>query len=187
FRAGRIEAALEALDQAAQAEGPPEAGPWHFNRGACLYELGRFAEAEKEYLDAALDPSLAAVALANAGFAALDAGSPERARSLAQRARGADAAGAARELIADLEAHAVSAAGEEYRAGISAYDAGRFDEARQRFRRAAELDPSDGRSHIMAGAAALRLGAHAEARGEFQRALSMRLDDADARAARDYL
>jgi tetratricopeptide (TPR) repeat protein len=187
FRAGRTAAALEAFDQAAQTADPPQGSAWHFNRGACLYQLNRFAEAEKEFLDAALDPLLAAVSLANAGFAALDAGSSERARSLAQRAQAADGTGAARELIADLEAQATSAAGEEYRAGISAYDAGRFDEARLRFRRAAELDPSDGRTHIMAGAAALRLGAHAEARGEFQQALSMRLDEEDARAARDYL
>jgi tetratricopeptide (TPR) repeat protein len=108
FRAGRPAAALEALDQAARSADAPEAARWHFNRGACLYELGRFAEAEQEYLAAASDPALAAVALVNAGFAALDGGSSERARSLAERARAADS-GAADELISDLEAHAADA------------------------------------------------------------------------------
>src|SRR5439155_1022951 len=78
FRAGRAADALEALDAAAKAADPPEAPLWHYNRAACLYELQRFGESVLDYEQAAADPSLAAVSLVNAGFAAFDAGSPEQ-------------------------------------------------------------------------------------------------------------
>lgn len=190
FRQGRPAEALEALDRAGQAADPPEAGRWHYNRASCLYELERFADAEAAFLQAAaLDPSLAAVSLANAGFAALDAGAPRRARELAARARAAD--GAAVELAADLEQRAAAAEREQatqaYREALAAFDAGRFAEARERFLRAAALDPADGASRVMAGAAALQLGDRAGARAELDQALALRLDEAAARAARGYL
>jgi tetratricopeptide (TPR) repeat protein len=191
FRAGHPAEALEALEQAARASDPPALPLWHYNRGACLYELGRFREAESAYLEAAdLDASLRTVSLVNAGFAALDGGSPERARALSIRAR-ATASEQEAQLVTDLDAH-ISGAGadratEEYRDGLTAYDAGRFEEARQRFRRAAELDPSDGRSLIMSGASAFHLGARREARSDLERALRLPLAAADAQAARDYL
>ncbi len=103
FRAGRPAEALKALDAAALAPDPPERAFWEFNRGACLYELGRHAEAEAAFLEAAaLGGPIAAVALANAGFAALDGGSPDRARELARRAGTTFPAAAG--LVADLEA-----------------------------------------------------------------------------------
>ena len=106
FRDGRPLEALEALDLSFQKPDAPPAGPFRYNRAACLYQLGRFAEAEADYLLAAkLDAALAAVSLANAGFAALDGGAPNRARSLAAQAR-AIGAGVAAGLIADLEAQA---------------------------------------------------------------------------------
>jgi tetratricopeptide (TPR) repeat protein len=90
FRAGRPAAALEALDAASRAADPPARALWLYNRGACLYELERFEEAEAAYVEAAeLDAAVAALALVDAGFAALDARSPERARALAARARAA--------------------------------------------------------------------------------------------------
>jgi len=101
FRDGRPAEALEALDRA--RDGADREGAWHFNRAACLDELGRHGEAEAEYLAAASDPDLATVALVNAGFAALDAGQEARARALAARARkGAAGPGAA--LVDELEA-----------------------------------------------------------------------------------
>ena len=45
----------------------------------------------------------------------------------------------------------------------------------------------DGKSRIMSGAAALKLGERGEARDDFQRALAMRLEPGDAQTARDYL
>ncbi|MBK9518499.1 MAG: hypothetical protein IPO09_14340 [Anaeromyxobacter sp.] len=88
FRAGRSAEALAAFDAAGRAEDAPPRGRWQYNRGACLYDLGRAAEAEQAFLEAAtLDEALAPAALANAGFAALDAGSPSRARALLQGLR----------------------------------------------------------------------------------------------------
>ena len=191
FRAGRAAEALEALDRAQRAADPPVPGLFHYNRAACFYELGRFAEAEADYLQAAsLDASLSAVSLVNAAYAALDGGSPERAREIATRARAA-ANPSEGDLVADLETHIALQKSErataEYREGLAAYDAGRFEEARARFRRASELDPADGRSLIMSGASSYRLGARSEARTDLKAALQRSLDEADARTARDYL
>ena len=108
FRAGQHEAALRALDQAGRAADPPPAGQWAFNRASCLYELGRFAEAEEAWLAAAgQDPSLAVLSLVNAAWAALDGGAVERARELSHRARAASD-GPGRELVAELEARLAS-------------------------------------------------------------------------------
>jgi tetratricopeptide (TPR) repeat protein len=101
FRLGRPAEALAAIDQAGDGADAPAA--WHFNRGACLYALGRLPEAESEFLAAAPDPSFATLALVQAGFAALDAGAPDRARTLAARAR-ASATGRLAELVDELDA-----------------------------------------------------------------------------------
>ena len=87
FRDGRPGEALEAFDRSRQ--GADALAAWHFNRGACLYQLERHGEAEEAFLLAAEDVEFAPLALVNAGFAALDAGSPERAAALSGRARGA--------------------------------------------------------------------------------------------------
>lgn len=194
FRSGHPAAALTALDAAGRSADPPPSALWQFNRGACLYELGRMEEAEAAFLAAAADRSLAPTALAQAGFAALGAGAPDRARALAARARPL-ATGAALGLLADLEAELAAEGGAaparraatEHQAGIAAYDAGDFAEALARFRRSAELDPGSGQSRIMAGAAAWRLGSREEARTELRSALALPLDAGDARVARDYL
>lgn len=99
FRAGRPAEALALLD--ASPDGADAAAAWHFNRGACLYELGRNGEAEAAFLEAARDPAFEALALVNAGFAALDAGAPGRARALAARARAVG--GPATALVDELE------------------------------------------------------------------------------------
>jgi Flp pilus assembly protein TadD len=191
FRAGHAEEALDALNRAERASDPPVEALFHYNRAACLYELGRFAEAEADYRKAAaLDASIATLSLVNAAYAALDGGSPQRAREIAARARAAAKAGEA-DLVADLETHigldGIERATAEYREGLAAYDGGRFEEARTHFRRATELDPADGRSLIMSGASSYRLGDRAEARADLDAALRERLDDDDARTARDYL
>jgi Flp pilus assembly protein TadD len=191
FRAGNPQEALELLQRAGRAQDPPAPALWHFNQAACLYELGRFGEAESEYLKAAEDGSLTVVALVDAAFAALDGGEPARARQLAAQARGKATDERALDLVTDLDGHLVAIEHEksvaEYRDGLNAYDAGNYATARERFLRAAALDPSDGRSRIMAAASAFRLGARNAAREEFDHALTLHLDEADAQTARAYL
>lgn len=109
FRAGRPAEALEALDQAEAGADSPAA--WRFNRGACLYELSRYAEAEAAFLSAASSPAFEALALVNAGFAALDGGAPGRAAAHAALAR-ARASGQALVLVEELEAALAQPAGE---------------------------------------------------------------------------
>ena len=191
FRRGEAAGALQLLDQSWSAPDRPDAGQWRFNRGSCLYELGRFAEAESEYLEAArLDVPLAAVSLIDAGFAALDADAPDRASALAERA-GAIATPATQALLDDLRGQIAAAAlareTEYYRAGLASFDAGEFAAAREKFLAAAALAPRDGRCRIMSGASALQLGARAEARADLELALSLELRPEEARIARDYL
>lgn len=194
FRAGDAARALLAFDEAGHASKPPAAATWHYDRASCLYELGRFAEAEAEYVLAAeLDAALSLPALVNAGFAALDGGAMERARTLARRARETIGPGGALDLVLDLEQH-LSAQSEpavskpsEYAAGLAAYDAGLLQDAREHFRQAITAAPADGRSRIMAGATALRLGDREEARVELTTALGLQLEPADRTIAGDYL
>jgi hypothetical protein len=108
FRQGRFAEALEALDAAAAGADSPAA--WRFNRAACLSALGRHAEAEAAYLEAARDPSYAPLALTEAGWAALAAGASGRARDHAARAR-AVAAGDAVALVTALEQELSAEAG----------------------------------------------------------------------------
>ncbi|RKH14405.1 tetratricopeptide repeat protein [Corallococcus sp. CA053C] len=191
FRTGRPAEALEALDAAGQAPDAPEPDGWNFNRGACLYALGRFEEAEQAFAQVRAEAPLARVAWANAGFAAFDAGSPERAAQWAERA----AAGASAEeapLVEELRAlltpaPTVNEGDEAYRQGLAAFDAGRFDEARAHFLRAATLTPDSGRARLMAGAAAYRLGARAEAHEDLTSALTLPLTPLDRRTAHQYL
>jgi tetratricopeptide (TPR) repeat protein len=193
FRAGRPAEALEALEAAGQAEDAPERASWSFNRAACLYALGRFDEAEQAFLEAAEDASLSRMAWANAGFAALDGGSPERAAQWAERAR---QGASERELalveelltaIANAQGTPVDEGDEAYRQGLASFDAGRFEEARAHFLRSAKLSPSSGRAQLMAGASAYRAGDRSTAREDVTASLLLPLDAGDQKTARDYL
>lgn len=193
FRAGRPAEALEALDAAGQAEDAPERASWSFNRAACLYALERFEEAEQAFLEAAEDETLAHVAWANAGFAALDAGATDRAAQWAERAR---TGASERELvlveellaeIARAQGLQVDESDERYRQGLASFDAGRFEEARAHFLEAAKRSTSSGRAQLMAGASAYRAGNHSTAREEVTAALTLPLDEHDQRTAHDYL
>ncbi|WP_158502301.1 tetratricopeptide repeat protein [Vitiosangium sp. GDMCC 1.1324] len=196
FRAGRPAEALEAFDAAGRAEDAPARAPWSFNRGACLYKLERFAEAEQAFLEATADESLARIAWVNAGFAALDAGAPERAARWAERARpGASEQEAAlvEELLSLVASEqgrgedAEAAEDEAYRQGLAAFDAGRFEEARAFFLQAARRDPTSGRALLMAGASAYRMGEREEARVDITSALALLLEPRDRQTALDYL
>ena len=193
FRAGRPAEALEALDAAAREQDAPEPTQWNFNRAACLYALSRFEEAEQAFAAAAADKDLSRLAWVNAGFAALDGGAPERATEWADRAapgaseREALLVEELRALIAEAQGRTVSAGEAAYRQGLVSFDAGRFDEAREHFLRAATLDPASGRPRLMAGAAAYRAGARDVAREDVSASLALTLDAADRRTAHEYL
>ena len=193
FRSGRPAEALEAFDAAGQAEDAPEPATWQFNRGACLYALGRFEEAERAFLEASEDTSLRRVALVNAGFAALDAGAFERAAELAERAKvGASEQELAlvEELLSGLAQAKEGEApggGEAYARGLASFDAGRFEEARGHFLESAKQDPTSGRARLMAGASAYRLGERAAAREDLQASLGLKLEPREEETARDYL
>ncbi|REG31066.1 tetratricopeptide repeat protein [Archangium gephyra] len=193
FRAGRPAEALEALDAAGRATDAPERAGWSFNRAACLYALERFAEAEQAFLEATADESLARLAWVNAGFAALDAGSPERAAQWAERA-GPGASEREAVLVEELLAFIARARGlaedeaaEAYRQGLVSFDAGRFEEARAFFLQAAKGNPASGRALLMAGASAWRLGERETAREDITSALALELEPRDRQTARDYL
>jgi tetratricopeptide (TPR) repeat protein len=191
FRGGNPQGALDLLERAGRLPDPPSAPLWHFNQASCLYELGRFAEAEQQYLLAAQDPSLSVAATVNAAFAALDGGNPARAKELAKTARKGAKDERALDLVADLDAHLAAAEHEKalavYKDGLDAYDAGDYTAARRNFLRAVALDPTDGKSRIMAAASAFRLGEAGTARSELGRAMALRLDTADAQTAQAYL
>jgi tetratricopeptide (TPR) repeat protein len=193
FRAGRPAEALEALEAAALAEDAPPKAAWSFNRGACLYALGRFEEAEAAFAAAEEDPELAQAARVNAGFAALDAGSPERAAQWADRAAPGASEQVAlqveelRTLVTEARGGTLSEAAEAYRQGLAAFDAERFDEARALFLRSAALDPGSGRARLMAGASAWRQGARAVAREDVTASLSLPLEPQDRNTAHQYL
>lgn len=112
FRAGQSAEALARFDAAGRAADPPPKARWHYNRGACLYDLARPAEAERAFLAAADlaggDDALSAAALANAGFAALEAGSPERARALLVRLRSRSSLTGPQAALADDLAAAIA-------------------------------------------------------------------------------
>ena len=190
FRAGHPAEALEALDAAARAEDAPEPSAWSFNRGACLYALERFEEAERAFAQAASEESLARLAWVNAGFAALDAGSPERALQWAERAR-PGASAEERSQVEDLRSQATRAqrspADAEdpvYQQGLAAFDAGRFEEARAHFLQAAGRTPTSGRARLMAGASAWHAGNRGSAREDLTAALGLPLEPSEVRIAR---
>ncbi|NOK13361.1 tetratricopeptide repeat protein [Corallococcus exercitus] len=189
FRTGRPAEALEALDAAGHAPDAPEPDAWNFNRGACLYALGRFVEAEEAFARVREGAPLARAAWLNAGFAAFDAGAPDRAAQWAERA----AAGASTEEALQVEelrallAPVANEGDEAYRQGLASFDAGRFDEARALFLRAATRQPDSGRARLMAGASAWRLGSRTEALEDLRAALKLTLSPLDRRTAHQYL
>jgi tetratricopeptide (TPR) repeat protein len=119
FRQGDYAAALEHFDVAIAGGVTSASLALGFNRGSCLYSLGRMEEAERAFLATAAargaaeeDVQLAVVALLNAGFAALELGALERARLHLTQLQALDTerafAAHAAELAAEIEVHAAA-------------------------------------------------------------------------------
>ena len=149
--------------------------------------------ARRAFADAGANESLARLAWVNAGFAALDAGAPERAAQWAERAR----PGASEQELAQVEQLRAETArarepaahetGSDYARALESFDAGRFDEAHTLFLQAERAEPESGRVRLMAGAASSRAQRRDRAREELTGALRLRLEPAEARIAREYL
>jgi tetratricopeptide (TPR) repeat protein len=183
FRNGEPARALEALQKASTAADAPEPAMGHFNQGACLFALGRFSEAEQAFLEAATLPSLKALALVQAAWAAYEQGNLPAARKWL---RASSAKEAADSLWALLEANH-QAARAQYEGGLSAFDLRKFEEARAFFVKAQHLDDAFGAAFIMGGASAWRLGLFREAEWDFEKARSLELSAEEARTTAQYL
>ncbi|HVR60838.1 MAG TPA: tetratricopeptide repeat protein [Polyangia bacterium] len=102
FRAHRYHEAVEAFEAAAHAARPIAAPVVAFNKGSALFKAGQPEAAELAFLAAAADPKLAAVAVANAAWAALQGEQIERARELAARAAAQPRAAELASVLDDL-------------------------------------------------------------------------------------
>jgi tetratricopeptide (TPR) repeat protein len=160
-----------------------------FNRGSSLYKLRHFAEAEQLFLRAAAaDPHVAALALLDAGLAALDAGSLDRAQAhLARlealaRAGADDARTAAEQLRDEVAAEEDLRSREQRRAqrqeARAALRAGDYQRAARLYQRALEearrLDVPDYEKAELAyalGFVLYRSGRYPEARVYFDQAI----------------
>lgn len=156
FRAHEPDAAVGPFRRALALA--PQSATLRFNLASALYQTGQFAEAELRYAEvAARDDKLRALALLDAGLAALDGGAPARASErLAAAETAARAAG--QEPVA-AEAHATlqslarrsnSGASDELRrlahAGTLALHAHHYDEAATNYRRALDVAAAEGAS-----------------------------------------
>jgi tetratricopeptide (TPR) repeat protein len=84
YRSTRYQDALQAFGKARNADRPPSSALLSFNEGSAYFALHRFSEAQRAFSQAAADdPSLALLATANAGHAAIGAGDIAKARTYA--------------------------------------------------------------------------------------------------------
>lgn len=81
FRMDQPRQALEHFEQAIALGADDDRRVVAFNRGSCLFAIGRAPEAERVFLDSAAssDPQIATLSLVNAGYAALEQGAHTRA------------------------------------------------------------------------------------------------------------
>lgn len=104
FARGERSLALASFERALSlASAPADVATAHFNRAACLFELGRFDEAEAGFaMSARLDPGYADSARLHAGFAAVRNGRLAEARRYLQGAAQGDA-GKRKKLRSQIE------------------------------------------------------------------------------------
>jgi len=194
FKAGRYAPALTEFDHALRtAPATADRATLEFNAAACLYELGRYPEAEARFARAgALDPKLAPLAQLNAGVAALEAGRTAAAEAYLQAAPPGDAEAEARRAeLTEKLASARAVAERDDRAalvkdGAAALDQQQYAVARskleQALRDAPDLtDEERADLHFGIGTAAAGLGDLEAARQNFETAAELAPNDADAR------
>ena len=103
YRSSRYQEALRAFGNARAAARPPSSALLSFNEGSAYFALNRFAEAQTAFSQAASeDPSLALLATANAGHAALGAGNIAKARRYAMSLESMQHDSAATSTITEL-------------------------------------------------------------------------------------
>jgi tetratricopeptide (TPR) repeat protein len=156
FHAHEPEAAIAPFSRAVALS--PASATLRFNLAAALYQSGHFADAEARYREAAeRDAKLAPLALLDAGLAALDGGSAERARSLLQEAETAARASGqepvaeeARSTLQSFTSRSSHAAAPELQRltheGTEALHARHYSDAAASYRRAFDVAVSEGAS-----------------------------------------
>lgn len=184
FRVQRFAEALQAFDAAGRSPEGPARPLLAYNRGSALYELGRYDEAERSFLDAAAgDAELAPLAILNAGYAARDAGDDARARRHAARAAalpgGEKVADMASDLRADLDGGGAPVAGGEGGAPIA-------DEPTPSGAVASAPKPG-GAALLDQALDLLHKGDRPAARRGFEEALSLGLPAEDREVATDFV
>ena len=181
--------ALAAFDAALARSGAAPPAALLSNRGACLSALGRHGEAERAYLAAAqrAQTPLDALAMLNAGFAALDAGALSRAAQHLARARVLDPSHALGEELADLQHELADHATARDAVIRAALDRGDLEGAERAVTAARSEAPDDAAVLYLAGITAYRQGERARAERRFLRALALGLDGERAHIAREYL
>ena len=166
FRAGRLEEALEALDQALLAD--PRNPTHHVNRASVLFRRGNPTEALRGFEKAlAFEPRLGHAWLNKAAVEKVLGRGPEARRSLADllsmtQAPDARMLAQARSLDGALERHGVEAgprgALSHFLAGIQHAQGGRLQDAVTDFRRALTQDPLLAMAWLYKGDALASLG-----------------------------
>lgn len=188
-KAGDSARALVHFDAALARSGanPPAALLW--NRGTCLSALGRPADAEQAFLDAAAHatPPLDALAWLNAGYAALDLGADTRAQQHLQRARALDRAHELGPELADLTAELDTRAQAEHARLYGYLARDELASAERELERARALRPDDAVVWYLSGVASYRQEQRADAQRQLNRARELGLDAARDGLARDYL
>jgi tetratricopeptide (TPR) repeat protein len=194
FRAGRFAEALAAFDRALALTPPAtERATLEFNGAVCLYELGRYDEAEQRFARVSqFDPTAAPLALLNAGLAALRAGRlADAERHLRSAPRGdAEAEQRRRELADQLAAARQAAAAAErdslVERAAQALRQGRFREALMVLQFLLARSPGAPAEqladlHYGIGTAYFELGDFARARHSFEAAAELVPDDGELR------
>ena len=188
-KAGDSDSALQHFDAALAHAGASARAGLRWNRGACLAALGRHAEAERAFLDAARGAStpLDVLCWLNAGYAALDGGALARARTHLARARELDRTQALQPELADLESELATRTSAEHARLYGYLARGELDRAQRELARALVALPDDAVVRYLAGIVAYRQERSAEAESQLKRARALGLDQTRDALARDYL
>ena len=186
---GDPEAALPYFEAALARAGERAPAGLSWNRAACLSALGRAEEAEYAFREVAAHgkPPLDALALINAGLAALDADAPERARryltQAQRRGREHELEAELQELQDELDVHD-DGERERLRTAVAR---GELDAAEPAIERELRAHPDDAELQYLGGLVAYRRTRATLAEKRLRRARQLGLDPERDALARDYL